>query len=410
MLLRAVVLALLFASCLSSRGARAEPRLELLTIGPGDALWERYGHTALRVAEGNRDIVYNFGIAPFAEPSFVWELLRGRAHYFIVGETMLTTFKQYRDADRTIRSQELKLSPGWSRWLVGQLEEAARPPGNHYRYDHLYDNCSTRIRDLIDTASQGALRQAAAGRKPGRSFRDDSLTAQSGHLFASSGFDLMSGPHQDLALRDGYEEMYLPEHLHDRVAEARIEVAGQRVPLAGASRIVYLRKGPPARSLPPTLHRAVLLTLSALLLLSLAVYVWNQRGAALWPALTRRLTWRLLALLCGISALFGVIEVPFRALCTLHGARGNENVWLFFPLDLFLIDPLRERVLDDKRLPRWAQLYIAARVVGVVIVLGLKSLGVLRQHNEAFVLTACAWALAVAYFVVSRPRDTPPAA
>lgn len=410
MLLRAVVLALLFASCLSSRGARAEPRLELLTIGPGDALWERYGHTALRVAEGNRDIVYNFGIAPFAEPSFVWELLRGRAHYFIVGETMLTTFKQYRDADRTIRSQELKLSPGWSRWLVGQLEEAARPPGNHYRYDHLYDNCSTRIRDLIDTASQGALRQAAAGRKPGRSFRDDSLTAQSGHLFASWGFDLMSGPHQDLALRDGYEEMYLPEHLHDRVAEARIEVAGQRVPLAAASRIVYLRKGPPARSLPPTLHRAVLLTLSALLLLSLAVYVWNQRGAALWPALTRRLTWRLLALLCGISALFGVIEVPFRALCTLHGARGNENVWLFFPLDLFLIDPLRERVLEDQRLPRWAQLYIAARVVGVVIVLGLKSLGVLRQHNEAFVLTACAWALAVAYFVVSRRRDTPPAA
>lgn len=79
----------------------------------------------------------------------------------------------------------------------------------------------------------------------------------------------------------------------------------------------------------------------------------------------------------------------------------------FSPLDLFLIDPLRERIVDEKRLPRWAQHYIAARVVGV---LGHKFLGVFRQHNGAFVLTACAWALAAAYFVVHRPRDTQPAA
>jgi hypothetical protein len=388
--LRALWLLVLLAVFWGSASVRAEPKVELLTMGPGDALWERYGHAALRVRQGKSDLVYNYGIAPFTEPSFVWDLMRGRALYFIIAEPMVKTFIEYRDANRSLVSQELNLPAEEKRWLVEQLESAVRPPSNRYRYDHLYDNCSTRIRDLIDAASHGALRRAAASRKPQRTFRDDSLIALSGHFFASWGFDLMSGPHQDLRLKDGYEEMYLPEHLHDRVAEARIERNGQSVPLAGQRLSLYQRKGPPARWLHKDLHRFVLVGLSAAMGVLFFAYAARARQSSPVPMALRRATWRVLALLCGISALFGLIEIPFRIICTLHGSRYNENVWLFFPLDLFLLDPLRERIEQDKPPARWVRPYVAARLGCVAVVILLKLLSVLRQHNQVFVLFAAA--------------------
>lgn len=399
----------LFAVCLMLlvTPAWAEPTVELLTMGPGDGMLERFGHAALRVHEGRHDLVYSYGVAPFSRPSFLLESLRGTADYFIVAAPFADTLAAYQRADRTVIGQELALPRDAKRWLILELQRAARPPDNHYRYDHLYDNCSTRIRDLLDSASHGALRRAAADRKPDHRFRDDTLAAESGHLFASWGFDLIGGPHQDQLVADGYQEMYLPEYLRARVAEAQLELGAERRPLAGPSRVLYERKAQPARWSHREFPRGVLFTLSVGLLLLLAASVVCMQRAAPVPVGLRRALGLWLGALCAVCGLFGLVEVPFRILAGFHDARANENVWLFFPLDLLLLVPLYRCAVTTAALPPWLRLYVAARAGCVSLVLLLKLVGLLPQHNGYFLLTACAWALGSVYLAAVCARVSP---
>ena len=49
-----------------------EAKIYLLTCSPGEALYERYGHTALMVIDNELGIsdVYNYGIFDFDAPHF----------------------------------------------------------------------------------------------------------------------------------------------------------------------------------------------------------------------------------------------------------------------------------------------------------------------------------------------------
>src|SRR6476659_2659576 len=64
--------------------AIAEPGSELsvslLTFGPGEIYWERFGHNAIRIrnAADGSDIAYNSGIFAFGEEDFFLNFARGR--------------------------------------------------------------------------------------------------------------------------------------------------------------------------------------------------------------------------------------------------------------------------------------------------------------------------------------------
>jgi hypothetical protein len=382
---------------LVSAAAHADATIELLTIEPGDAIWARYGHTAIRVRESTRDIVFNYGAAPFLKPGFLWNSMRGRADFFVIAEPFTRAFQRYQHLDRTVISQELHLPPEQSQWLIAHLFKVVQPPHNTYRYDQLFDNCATRVRDVIDSASKGALRRAAAKRNPARTFRDDTLEAESGHPFASWGFDLIGGPHQDLPV-DGWQELYLPLYLHDRVAEARLEAGGMSVPLAGPSRVLYQRKAGPARWPHKDFVRGLLITLSTLLLALLGAYA--LAGARSAPL--RRATAIAVGGFSAITGIFGLVVVPTTLLSNVHNISPNENAWLFFPVDLFLIRALYRAALSGRQPARWMRLYVGARAALVAIVLALKLVGVMTQHNWVFMLTASAWALSAASLVFAR--------
>jgi hypothetical protein len=382
---------------LASAVARADVTIDLLTIEPGDAIWARYGHTALRVREGERDIVFNYGAAPFLRPDFLWNSMRGRADFFVIAEPFARAFKRYQALDRTVTSQELRLPAEQKRWLFAHLLHVVQPPNNTYRYDQLYDNCATRVRDVIDTASKGALRRVAEQRQPNRSFRDDTLEAESGHPFASWGFDLIGGPHQDLPV-DGWQELYLPLFLRDRVAEARLEAGGMSVPLAGPSRVLYQRKAGPARWEHKYFVRGLLIALSTALLALLGAYA--RAGARSAPL--RRVLAYAIACFSVITGIFGLVVVPITLLSNVHNISPNENAWLFFPLDLWLVRPLYRAALQGQQPVRWKRAYIAARAAVVGGVLLLKLVGVMPQHNWVFMLVASAWALSAAGLVFAR--------
>lgn len=379
-LLRAFTLACLFG--LAPAPAYAQLDAWLLTMGVGDGLWERFGHTALRVSDGQNDVVYNFGAAPFTRPSFLWEFLRGEAEFRVVYSSYQKTVARYRGWDRTLSQQKLRLSPERTLWLARELASFATPPKNRYRYDHIHNNCATQIRDLLDVASDGALRRAGLGRQLGaRTYRDDMLDGVRGHWAGHLGADLISGPYEDKRVPDGWVEMYLPFALRDAVAAARLS---DGTPLAAPPELVYERVGAAPNLASPYSARRALVTATALIS-ALVMLARRSRG----PRALRRVAQLAAVALILLFSVFGLICMLLALFSTIPNLVPNYNAYLFVPFDLVFLRLTRG--LWDGALPQmsaWLGRYLGLRSAVVLAIAALALGGWLAQDNLSFIVAA----------------------
>lgn len=141
-----------FAQPTLSRTLSAQSEITLLTASPGDELYSVFGHSALRVVdpENNIDLVFNYGTFDFNTPNFYVKFARGKLLYKLSVAPMEYFLAEYKFDGRAIYEQLLNLNlrerqAVYDFLLINQLPENA-----YYQYDFFYDNCATRIRDLID--------------------------------------------------------------------------------------------------------------------------------------------------------------------------------------------------------------------------------------------------------------------
>ncbi|MDX1647259.1 MAG: DUF4105 domain-containing protein, partial [Longimicrobiales bacterium] len=130
----------------------SELRVWLVTAGPGDAVWERYGHNAIRILDTGtgRDVSYNWGIFDFQQVDFIPRFLQGRMLYMMAPFSTPAMIDAYARADREVILQELDLTPAEKLELRTLAEINALPENRDYIYQYVLDNCSTRVRDLLD--------------------------------------------------------------------------------------------------------------------------------------------------------------------------------------------------------------------------------------------------------------------
>jgi hypothetical protein len=142
---------------MSQEGPAAD--IYLLTCGPGTETYSIYGHSALRIVipERNYDQVYNWGVFDFATPNFVWKFAKGRLQYMLGVYSYDSFLREYDSEKRWVISQKINLSVEEKQELFNLISVNLRPENIKYRYDFFYDNCSTRIRDLLEKASGGNL-------------------------------------------------------------------------------------------------------------------------------------------------------------------------------------------------------------------------------------------------------------
>ncbi|WP_345253032.1 DUF4105 domain-containing protein [Flaviaesturariibacter amylovorans] len=154
---RLLALLLFFASpLLAAAQADCPLRITLLTCAPGAELYSTFGHTALRVqnVQTGEDRVYNYGTFEFGEDFYV-KFVRGKLPYFLSIERYDDFIYQYQMESRSVWEQEVLLDCTRRAALLRALDENALPQNRQYRYDFLFDNCTTRAGDMI-------LRQAPA--------------------------------------------------------------------------------------------------------------------------------------------------------------------------------------------------------------------------------------------------------
>ncbi len=133
--------------------------IKLVTIGPGADLTSWWGHTAIIVDDKKNGIskFYNFGLFSFEEENFLTNFAMGRLIFWVGAWNTQNALVYYTSLDRDIRIQELNLLKQQSIQIKNILENNIKPENRKYLYDHYYDNCSTRIRDIFDKITNGQL-------------------------------------------------------------------------------------------------------------------------------------------------------------------------------------------------------------------------------------------------------------
>lgn len=307
-----------------------ELRVWLVTAGPGDAVWEHYGHNALRVLDTRtgRDVSYNWGFFDFRQADFIARFLRGRMLYMVAELPTGVMLDQFREADREVVLQELDLAPAEKATLRDAAHENALPHNRDFIYQYFLDNCSTRVRDLLDRVLGGALRRAFEGRATGVGYRHHTRRLTQVAPIIHTGTDLLLGSPADRPI-PAWDELFLPMSLRDRVRSVRIARDGDTRPLVLAEEVLHPSRRPPAPAEPPTwLGRYLALGL-------LAGALFASAGTARVRTSTG-LRRGVLALAAGWSlAAGGVGTLLVLMLATDHTFMWwNENLFLFSPLSL----------------------------------------------------------------------------
>ncbi len=198
----------------------------LMTMGQGDAVFEKFGHNAIVVwdAAAGQPLVYNWGMFDFAQPNFIGRFLTGDTKYWMEPSSFESTMQQYRSLNRTVTVQALQLTPTQKAQLVALLAVNAREENKYYRYDYYRDNCSTRARDAIDAVTGGALTRAMHAQPGQGSYRWHTrrLLAYSAPLYF--GAELVLGVDADAPLT-GWQEAFLPQSLSESVKRIELPAA-----------------------------------------------------------------------------------------------------------------------------------------------------------------------------------------
>jgi hypothetical protein len=99
-------------------------------------------------------LVFNYGTFDFNTPNFYAKFVRGKLLYKLSVSTMEQFVPEYHYEGRAIYEQVLNVSQEQKQALFDFLLINRLPENAWYHYDFFYDNCATRIRDLVDEILQ----------------------------------------------------------------------------------------------------------------------------------------------------------------------------------------------------------------------------------------------------------------
>ena len=190
-------------------------RISLLTVTPGDELYATFGHSALRVYDSvsKQDIVYNYGTFNFDEPGFYKKFIRGKLLYYLSTSDFNSFSGSYVEEKRGITEQVLNLDCAEKATIMHIIEDNLLAQNKFYKYDFLFDNCTTRLRDLVEKSTTSKVYYGKVV-PTGTSFRNliYEYLDYNHKEWSKLGIDLLLGSKTDKVMTNR-EAMFLPDYL-----------------------------------------------------------------------------------------------------------------------------------------------------------------------------------------------------
>lgn len=210
--------------------------VSVITCSPGDEAYSVYGHSAIRVKDlpNNFDMVFNYGIFDFNSSHFLYRFAKGQTDYLLGAYPFNAFLKEYIEDQRSVYEQELNLQQYEKQKIFDFLLWNARPENRVYRYNFFFDNCASRVRDVIaGNVEDGVVyTDKATGKTLRRLIKDYQGKIQ--WLDFANDFLVGADADRKATLE---EEMFLPDYVMSHFAAARR--GNNNEPLVANLRVLY---------------------------------------------------------------------------------------------------------------------------------------------------------------------------
>ena len=197
-------------------------RISLLTCTPGDELYARYGHTAIRVLDetNGMDITFNYGIFDFNTDHFYWKFVKGETWYELGAAPTWWFAQEYEQDHRPVYEQVLNLNAEQRETLWQALETNYQPQNRKYLYNFVFDNCATRPYVLLKRVLGDTIISDYSG-YTGISYRTFIRHYTGALSWENAGINLLFGPRADQPMGNE-QRLFLPEELMLYLEHARL--------------------------------------------------------------------------------------------------------------------------------------------------------------------------------------------
>ncbi len=314
-------------------------KISLLTVGTGEDLAAKFGHSAIRLQDPSIGIdeVYGYGTYDFEDPNFYLNFTRGKLAYTISRIPYSYFKRSYRQEKRWVKEQVLNLNLEQRNKIIGFLEHNLLPENKRYKYDFLFDNCATRIPMVFEKTLGNELNFDFNYLEEQLTFRELIRLKLNPNTWSNFGIDLALGSVIDRQATP-YEHLFLPIYVYEQMKHTRLNgepfVKKETVLLN-----IPEQKDPSILLLSPAFWLGILLVV-----VTLITYKDYKRGTR-----TKWLDFFLFAL----TGLSGIL-ITFLWFGTDHLAtKMNFNaLWAFAPNAIVAVYLLKNKI------PKWIKTYL----------------------------------------------------
>ncbi len=315
-------------------------KISVITIGPTQAeLYSAFGHSGFRVFDpvSRIDRFYNYGIFDFNQPNFYLNFTKGKLLYKLGVDDYNLYKRYYMRENRSIREQVLALNDKQKQAVFDFLEENSKPENAEYYYNYIYDNCATKIRDVLNQSLTEKIKYDFAYADNGLTYRQLMDLYLGQQPWGDLGIDICLGSEIDIEA-DGYGYMFLPDYVE--LALSKATLGGQ--PLVKET--ITVHKPTPAEPIE-----------SAIKPLVVFVLIFFFIGLITHRSVKYGVTYRWLdVLLFGTTGVLGVLLLLLW-LATDHLSAYNFNLIWAMPLNLIALFFL----LKKNSAPAWKYYYLS---------------------------------------------------
>jgi hypothetical protein len=234
---------LLFLASICEAQTQLSDRAEIsvLTLGPWQGqLYTAFGHSAFRVYDpvNGIDDAYNYGVFDYNRPNFYLDFARGHNIYRL-GVMDYKAFEySYIYYNRFIHEQKLNLRPDQEQKLFDFLQWNALPENQDYLYDYFYDNCATKIPEVMLKVFGDSVEFDGSYITTDYTFRELTDLYLDQQPWGDLGIDIGLGLPADKKATP-YEYMFLPDYVKSGFAHATIMQGNTREPLVKENIVIY---------------------------------------------------------------------------------------------------------------------------------------------------------------------------
>ena len=202
--------------------------ISIVTAGPGEELYEKFGHSAIRIKDPllKLDLIYNYGVFDFNAPNFYSNFAEGKMYYMLARYDFKYFLASYKRDKRWLKQQVLNLNQVEKQQFFNYLENNALTENATYLYDPFFDNCATKLRDISKVILDGTVVLNSEKTPNNKTLRALMNQEISWNTWGNFGINLIAGTILDVK-RNQLAYTYLPDYIFKTFKNGKIERQGE---------------------------------------------------------------------------------------------------------------------------------------------------------------------------------------